>query len=149
MPRNRVIHMPTLSFEGETHQEIVSKVKKWLASQAGDERLSPTDAVAATADITKEALRVIAAAAPEPIAQNELVKALTGMGYKATDATRDAMIQSLNALSTVTGGGMVAPAHMPVEEALLARFGEVFTVKHVVELDSVAEFDATDPLSER
>ena len=81
--------MPTLSFEGETHQEIVSKVKKWLASQAGDERLSATDTVAATADITKEALRVIAAAAPEPIAQNEVVKALTGMGYKATDATRE------------------------------------------------------------
>jgi hypothetical protein len=55
--------MPTLSFEGETHQEIVSKVKKWLASQASDERLSATDAVTATADITKEALRVIAAAA--------------------------------------------------------------------------------------
>ena len=69
--------MPTLSFEGETHQEIVSKVKKWLASQAGDERLSPTTRSTATADITKEALRVIAAAAPEPIAQNEMVKALT------------------------------------------------------------------------
>lgn len=109
MSRNRVIRMPTLSFEGETHQEIVSKVKKWLASQAGDERLSATDAVTATADITKEALRVIAAAAPEPIAQNELVKALTGMGYKATDATRDAMIQSLNALSSVTGGGLLKP----------------------------------------
>ena len=37
------------------------------------------------------------------------MKALTGMGYKATDATRDAMIQSLNALSTVTGGGLLTP----------------------------------------
>ena len=52
---------------------------------------------------------MIAAAAPEPIAENEVVKALTGMGYKATDATRDAMIQSLNALSTVTGGGLLKP----------------------------------------
>ena len=79
--------MPTLSFEGETHQEIVSKVKKWLASQAANERLSPSDAVIATADLTKEALRVIAAAAPEPIAQNDIVKALTNIGYKTTDAT--------------------------------------------------------------
>jgi len=99
--------MPTLSFEGETHQEIVSQVKKWLASQAGTERLSAPDAVMATADLTKEALRVIAAAAPEPIAQNDVVKALTGVGYKATDATRDAVLQSLNALSTVTGGGLL------------------------------------------
>jgi len=99
--------MATLSFEGETHQELVMKVKKWLASQSGDERLSASDAVNASADLTKEALRVIAAAAPEPIAQNDLVKRLTGMGYKATDATRDAMLQSLNALSTVTGGGLV------------------------------------------
>lgn len=99
--------MPTLSFEGETHQEIVSKVKKWLASQSGDDHLSPSEAVTATADLTKEALRVIAAAAPDPIAQNDIVKSLTGMGYKATDATRDAVLQSLNALSTVTGGGLV------------------------------------------
>jgi hypothetical protein len=99
--------MATLSFEGETHQEIVSKVKKWLASQSGDERLSASDAVTATADLTKEALRIVAAAAPEPIAQNDIVKALTGMGYKATDASRDAVLQSLNALSTVTGGGLL------------------------------------------
>jgi hypothetical protein len=99
--------MATLSFEGDTHQEIVSKVKKWLASQSGDERLSASDAVTATADLTKEALRIVAAAAPEPIAQNDIVKALTGMGYKATDASRDAVLQSLNALSTVTGGGLL------------------------------------------
>ena len=99
--------MATLSFEGETHQEIVIKVKKWLASQSGDERLSASDAVAATADLTKEALRIVAAAAPEPIAQNDIVKALTGMGYKATDASRDAVLQSLNALSSVTGGGLL------------------------------------------
>ena len=99
--------MPTLSFEGETHQEIVSQVKKWLASQAGDERLSASDAVSATADLTKEALRIVAAAAPEPIAQHDIVKALTGMGYKATDASRDAVLQSLNALSSVTGGGLL------------------------------------------
>jgi hypothetical protein len=99
--------MATLSFEGETHQELVGKVKKWLASQSGDERLSASDAVAATADLTKEALRIVASAAPEPIAQNDIVKALTGMGYKATDASRDAVLQSLSALSTVTGGGLL------------------------------------------
>jgi hypothetical protein len=50
---------------------------------------------------------VVAAAAPEPIAQNDIVKALTNIGFKTTDATRDALLQSLNALSTVTGGGLV------------------------------------------
>ncbi len=99
--------MATLSFEGETHQELVSQVKKWLASQAAEERLSPGDAVIAGADLTKEALRIIAAAAPEPVAQSEIAKTLTGMGFKATDATRDAMLQSLSALSNVTGGGVL------------------------------------------
>ena len=46
---------------------------------------------------------MVAAAAPEPIAQNDIVKALTNIGFKTTDATRDALLQSLNALSTVTG----------------------------------------------
>ncbi len=99
-----------LSFEGETHDEIVLKVKRWLQSvERGDceTHLSPVEAVERGAELTKDALRVIAAAAPEPIAENDLVKSLTGMGYKATDATKEAVIAGLDAVDQVTGGSVV------------------------------------------
>ncbi len=103
--------MPTLSFEGETHAEIVAKVKRWLASLEGEERpLSPTDAIAASAELTKDALRIVASVAPAPIAQSEVVKGLTALGYQATDATSRAAIDALDALSRVTGGSLVKQA---------------------------------------
>jgi len=105
--------MASLSFEGETHDEIVLKVKRWLLSAEGgtdDARLSPVEAVERGAELTKDALRVLAAAAPAPMASNEVVKTLTTMGYKATDQTRDAVIAGLDALEQLTGGGVVARA---------------------------------------
>ncbi|MGH2685227.1 MAG: hypothetical protein ACRDJP_07165, partial [Actinomycetota bacterium] len=104
--------MPTLSFEGETHGEIVVKVRRWLASLEGEEEghLSPVEAVEQGAEITKEALRIIASAAPEPIAQSELMKGLTNLGYKATDATKRTLIDGLDALEEVSGGSVVKAA---------------------------------------
>ncbi len=104
--------MATLSFEGETHAELVSKVRRWLASVDGEDAgvLSPQDAIEQGAEITKDALRVIAAAAPEPVAQSDLVKALTGMGYKATDATREALTAGLDSFDELTGGSVVDQA---------------------------------------
>ena len=102
--------MPSLSFEGETHAEIVIKVKRWLQSVEGGEevtRLTPVEAIERTAELTKDALRVIAAAAPERVAQNDVVKSLTSMGYKATDQTRDAVVASLDSLDELTGGGVL------------------------------------------
>lgn len=101
--------MASLSFEGETHDEIVQKVKRWLASVEGgsDSTLSPAEAVAQGAELTKDALRIIAAAAPGPVAQSDVVRSLTTMGYQATDATRDAMLAGLDALETATEGGLV------------------------------------------
>ena len=88
----------------------MSKVKKWLASQAGDERSVGDGRGHRDRRHHERGAREWRAAAPEPIAQNELVKALTGMGYKATDATRDAMHPVLQrAVSTVTGGGLLKP----------------------------------------
>ena len=60
--------MATLSFEGETHGEIVVKVRRWLASLEGEDEghISPAAAIEQGAELTKEALRVIASAAPEP-----------------------------------------------------------------------------------
>ena len=102
--------MATLSFEGETNQEIVLKVKRWLQSvEHGEEitRLSPVEAVERGAELTKDALRVIAAAAPGPVAQNDIVKALTSMGYKATDQTKEAVIAGLDSVDELTGGSVL------------------------------------------
>jgi hypothetical protein len=100
--------MPTLSFEGETHDEIVRKVRRWLASLEGHEdHLALPEAVEKASELTKDALAVIAQAAPAPIARSEVVKALTRMGYEATDATKRAVISGLDALSDATEGDVV------------------------------------------
>lgn len=103
--------MPTLSFEGETHDEIVRKVRRWLASLEGDESgLTPVEAVEKASELTKDALAIVAAAAPGPVASNEVFKALTRMGYEATENTKRAVTRSLNAVSEMTGGGVVRRA---------------------------------------
>ena len=101
--------MPSLTFEGESHGEIVQKVRRWLASVDGQEGevLTTSQAVTQGAELTKDALRVIAAASPRPVAQSDVVKALTSMGYQATDATRDAVLGGLDALEQATDGGLV------------------------------------------
>ena len=105
--------MASLSFQGETHDEIVLKVKRWLQSAEGqrsESRLTPVEAVERGAELTKDALRVLAAAAPAPMASSEVVKTLTTMGYKATDQTRDAVVAGLDSLDQLTGGGVVQRA---------------------------------------
>jgi hypothetical protein len=105
--------MATLSFDGETQDEIVLKVKRWLQSvesPTSETRLTAVEAVERGAELTKDALRIIAAAAPAPVASNDVVKTLTSMGYKATDQTRDAMVAGLDSLEQLTGGGVVQRA---------------------------------------
>jgi hypothetical protein len=104
--------MATLSFEGESHGEIVQKVRRWLASLEGEVEgeLSVVDAITQGAELTKDALRIIASAAPGPVAQSEVVKALTGLGYKATDATKAALIDGLDSVEELTGGSVVKAA---------------------------------------
>lgn len=101
--------MATISFEGETHGEMVVKVRRWLASLEGEEEgnLTTQEALEQGAQVTKEALRIIASAAPEPVAQSEVVKALTGAGYKATDATKQALVDGLDSVEEMTGGSVV------------------------------------------
>ena len=97
-----------LSFEGETHDEIVRKVRRWLASVDGqEEHLALPEAVERASELTKDALTVIAQAAPGPVARSEVVKALTRMGYEATDNTRRALIAGLDALSDATEGDIL------------------------------------------
>ena len=101
--------MPTLSFEGETHGEIIQKVRRWLSSVEGHDDAVPDVAGTITqgAELTKDALRIIAAAAPGPVAESDLVKGLTSMGYKATDATKEEAINGLDSIEEATGGGVV------------------------------------------
>jgi hypothetical protein len=101
--------MPTLSFEGETHGEIVVKVRRWLASLEGEDSasLSAVEAIEQGAELTKDALRIIASAAPAPIAQSDVIKGLTNMGYKATDATKSALVAGLDSIEEATGGSVV------------------------------------------
>ena len=104
--------MPTVIFEGDTHAEIVAQVRRWLASTeaAEDGSITVTQAVEQGAQVTKDALRIIATAAPKPIAQNELVRGLTELGYKATDATKEALVEGLANVEAVTGGSVLRTA---------------------------------------
>ena len=63
--------MPTLSFDGETHDEIVQKVRRWLASIDGDPlaRVGVVDVVNQSAELTKDALQVVAQSAPGGIGE--------------------------------------------------------------------------------
>lgn len=111
--------MPSLSFEGETHEELVRKVRRWLASVEGDdEHLTAAQAVEKASEITKDALTVIAAAAPAPIASSEILKGLKKMGYDATDGTKRAVTSGLNALADITGGGLLKRADRARKDAV-------------------------------
>jgi hypothetical protein len=111
--------MPSLSFEGETHDELVRKVRRWLASVEGDDsHLTPVQAVEKASEITKDALTVIAAAAPGPIASSDILKGLKKMGYDATDGTKRAVTSGLNALAEVTGGGLLKRADRARKDAV-------------------------------
>ena len=102
--------MPQLIFEADTHAELVTQVRQWLAtsdSATEGARLSLSDAVTQGAGLTKDALRIVAAAAPTPVSQNDLVKGLTDMGYKATDVTSKAIVDGLGSVESLTGGSVV------------------------------------------
>lgn len=101
--------MPKVIFEGDTQAEIVAQVKRWLASLDADAdgQLSVAQAVEQGAELTKDALRIIASAAPRPVAQSDVVKGLTEMGYKATDATKKAVLDGLGSVEELTGGSVL------------------------------------------
>jgi uncharacterized protein YukE len=101
--------MPKLTFEGDTQQELVRQVREWLTSLEADNEgmITVSQAIEQGAGLTKDAMRIIASAAPKPIAQNDVVKQLTAMGYKVTDATSRTLVEGLGALDEVTGGSVV------------------------------------------
>ena len=92
--------MATLSFEGETHNEILRKVKRWVASVEGEEeQIGIVETVERASELTKDALTIVAQAAPGPIARSDVMKALTRMGYDATESTKRAVVAGLDALA--------------------------------------------------
>lgn len=101
--------MPKVIFEGDTQSEIVAQVKRWLASTEAnaDGQITVAQAVEQGAELTKDALRIIASAAPKPIAENDVVKALTDLGYKATDATKQRVVDGLDQVEELTGGSVL------------------------------------------
>jgi hypothetical protein len=101
--------MPQLIFEAETQAELIAQVRRWLTSLEAEENgsLSVSQAINQGAQLTKDALRIVAAAAPSPVAQNEVVKSLTGMGYKATDATSKAIVDGLDSVEALSGGSVI------------------------------------------
>jgi hypothetical protein len=118
--------MASLSFEGETHQELTQKVRRWLASVDGTTEGDPslTDVVNESAELTKDALRILASSAGT-IGQSDLMKALTQMGYKATDATRTAALTGLDALDTATGGSVVRKVTEAGTQAIYEMNGQI------------------------
>jgi hypothetical protein len=97
----------SIIFEGESHADLVSQVKEWLITVEPEGRLTYTEAVEQGAELTKDALRIIASSAPSPVADNDLVKALTDMGYKATDVTSGAIVDGINRVEELSGDSVV------------------------------------------
>lgn len=94
--------MPELKFSARTHPELVRQVREWLATSAGERTMA--DVVTESSELTKDALRIIAAAAPAPVAESELVKLLTKLGYHATDLTRATLVAGLDTVSGADDG---------------------------------------------
>jgi hypothetical protein len=118
--------MATLTFEGETHGEIVAKVRRWLASVDGEDvAADPVEVIERGAELAKDALRVIASAAPGPVADSEVVKGLTAMGYQVTDAAKDAVVDALDAMSRVSGGSFVERVQRSGQSALFQMNGAI------------------------
>lgn len=101
--------MPKLIFEAETQAELVVQVRRWLASLDVDDEgtITVSQAINQGAQLTKDALRIVASAAPAPVAENDVVKSLTEMGYKATDATSKALVDGLDSVEALTGGSVI------------------------------------------
>ncbi len=97
----------TVTFEGENHADVVRQVKEWLLTVEGPDHLTPAEAIEQGAGLYKDALRIIATAAPRPVAENEIVKSLTDMGYRAGDLTKDRLLDGLSRLEELSGGTVV------------------------------------------
>ena len=102
--------MPELRFSGDSHPDLVRQVRAWLASVDAETGRSAAEVVETSADLTKDALRLVAASAPAPIAGSDIVDRLTEMGYRVTDVGRDGVLAGLDGLAQVSDGSVVKRA---------------------------------------
>lgn len=100
--------VPELRFTARTHTELVRQVREWLASAERERTMS--DVVTDSADLTKDALRILASAAPGAMSESELVRSLVSLGYRITDTTRDTLVAGLDALGAVSDPRVTATA---------------------------------------
>ena len=110
--------MPELKFSARTHPELVRQVRDWLATSGGER--SMTDVITESSELTKNALRIIAATAPAPVADSEVVNTLTKLGYRATDITRATLVAGLDSVSGANDGLMVKTAKKASRTMLFA-----------------------------
>ena len=108
--------MPDLTFTASSHAELVIQVRQWLET-AESTKTTPATSVGKSAELAKDALRVVADAAQKPIAESDLLKALTEMGYDVTDRTRDTLLVGLGVATEVTDGSFVRKAQSSGEAA--------------------------------
>lgn len=101
--------MATVTFEAETPEELLRKMRTWVKSA---DRMSTksnplSDAVGktteATSDLAKAAIELIAKAAPEPVSSSDLFRVLTSLGYEVSDTAKKAVTATLDALSDSGG----------------------------------------------
>jgi len=110
--------MPELKFNARTHPELVRQVREWLATAEGERTMS--DVITESSELTKDALRIIAAAAPAPVAESDLMKTLTKLGYRATDLTRATLVAGLDSVSGANDGLVVKTAKKASKSMLFA-----------------------------
>jgi hypothetical protein len=110
--------MPELKFNARTHPELVRQVREWLATAEGERTMS--DVITESSELTKDALRIIAAAAPAPVAESDLMKTLTKLGYRATDLTRATLVAGLDSVSGANDGLMMKTAKKASKTMLFA-----------------------------
>ena len=110
--------MPELKFNARTHPELVRQVREWLATAEGERTMS--DVITESSELTKDALRIIAAAAPAPVAESDLLKTLTKLGYRATDLTRATLVAGLDTVSGANDGLVMKTAKKASKSMLFA-----------------------------
>ena len=110
--------MPELRFTGDSHPDLVRQVRAWLESVESETGRTAAEVVQTSADLTKDALRIVAGAAPAPIAESEIVERLTEMGYRAADIGRDGALAGLQGLSAVGDGTVLKRASAAGAKAL-------------------------------
>ncbi|CAG4932492.1 MULTISPECIES: hypothetical protein [Acidithrix] len=101
--------MASVTFEAETLEELVSKMKLWIHSadqmskRSSDLSGAMGSATEVTSELAKAAIELIARSAPEPVSSSEIFKRLTSLGFEVTETAKRTVTSTLDALSETEG----------------------------------------------